>query len=81
MSFIQRELDRIQSALGAAQETNRAALLAAQQALSWVLDPSAFQPPLFSITGNSEDSEDCSAGTRRPPSSHNGAPNEGVASQ
>lgn len=67
MSFVTRELARIQSALNDPSDANRAALFAAQQALAWSLEPSAFRSPLYSITGNLEDSEDCSAGSYPPP--------------
>jgi hypothetical protein len=52
MGFVQRELDRIQiliadEALGSARFVE---LFAAQQALSWVLEPSGFASPYASIT-------------------------------
>jgi hypothetical protein len=70
MSFIQRELDRLHSALldhpgGNSYER----LYAAQQALAWATDPSAFAAPSKLIMGTQEDSEDCSAHLRQPQSS------------
>ena len=67
MGYVARELERIQSKLGDPSEANHAALFAAQQALAWVLEPTAMRSPLYSITGNPEDSEDCSEGMRPPP--------------
>jgi hypothetical protein len=65
MSFIQRELDRIGSALTSAQSGNRyAELHAAQRALLWALEPTGFKPPydmLAHATGTQEGSEDCLA--------------------
>lgn len=66
MSFAARELEKIQSRIGDPSDANHAALRAAQQALAWVLEPGAFRSPLYSITGNPEDSADC-LGESRPP--------------
>lgn len=60
MSFIQRELDRIASALRSPQSADRyCQLYAAQQALSWALDPTGFATPSDTvakgITGIQED--------------------------
>jgi hypothetical protein len=63
MSFVRRELDRIEVALRQPQPGNRyAELYAAQQALSWSLDPDGFKSPMVMITGILGDSEDCPAG-------------------
>jgi hypothetical protein len=64
MSFIQRELDRIQNTLTTAQLSShrRAELYAAQQALVWALDPTGFKPPydmIANATDNPEGSGDC----------------------
>ena len=66
MSFIQRELDRIGAALRQPQPDGRyAQLYAAQQALSWVNEPSVMEAPLDTIagvtSGTAEDSKDCPA--------------------
>jgi hypothetical protein len=63
MSFIQRELDRINAALheprfvDGTEEYRQ--LYAAQQALSWALDPEIFKAPYETIIGTLGDSEDC----------------------
>jgi hypothetical protein len=50
--FVQRELDRIAVALrGAPSPECYARLYAAQQALSWALEPSGFKSPYEAITG------------------------------
>lgn len=62
MSFIQRELDQIGVALRKTQEVGAYdRLYAAQQALSWALDPSGFKAPYAAIMGTLEGLEDCSA--------------------
>jgi hypothetical protein len=70
MSYIARELDRIAARLRAdcpADEYGR--LYAAQQALSWVLEPSGFRSPYDTISGDTPaGSEDCLEHSR-PPSS------------
>jgi hypothetical protein len=63
MSFVARELERIQSRIGDPADANHAALRAAQQALAWALEPNAMRSPLYSITGNPSDEADCSVGT------------------
>ncbi len=66
MSFIERELTRIGSALRDSQhEEHRDALYAAQQALSWAHDPNSFRTPYGMVMGIREGSEDCSD-PRRP---------------
>lgn len=68
MSFIQRELDRVQMAIPQASASVRDRLMAAQQALSWALDPVVYAPPYSSITGNPVAAEGCSAESRPPQS-------------
>ena len=60
MSFIQRELDRISTALRENPQSNDYDLLyAAQQALSWAADPDGFASPMKQIRGIQEGSGDC----------------------
>lgn len=62
MNFIQRELDRIAVALHeprSAEQYNQ--LYAAQQALSWALEPGGYKAPYDTVTGTPADSADCSA--------------------
>lgn len=66
MSFVQRELDRIQSALGVPGDPQYEQLWAAQQALSWALEPTGFKSPFCSITGSQEAAGDYWAGSRPP---------------
>lgn len=62
MSFVQRELDRIQSALiNEKDETVKLELHAAQQALAWSQEPTGFKSPYAMIKGTQADSADCSA--------------------
>lgn len=67
MSFIQREIDRIRSALVA--DPSDRELLAAQQALCWALEPCGVQPPFRMIRGSEEEPEDCLARIHPPLSS------------
>lgn len=68
MSFVQRELDRIRSALSSNSE-RYAELYAAQQALAWVLEPTGFKPPFETITmGTQEGSGDYSERSHPPQS-------------
>jgi hypothetical protein len=69
MSFVQRELARIERALHAPNSGERyGQLYAAQQALTWALDPESVATPLKVIdgglvtppTGTPEGSGDCS---------------------
>jgi hypothetical protein len=65
MSFIQRELDHLAVALREPRfAINYDRLYAAQQALSWALDPTGFKSPYALITGIPADSTDCPAGSR-----------------
>lgn len=68
MSFIQREITRINSALISEGENTPeyAKLYAAQQALSWVLEPTGVKSPYDFILGTQEGSEDCSDESRPP---------------
>lgn len=60
MSFVARELERLSRALHADPESDRyAEIYAAQQALSWVLEPDGFSSPYAAIMGIREDSEGC----------------------
>ena len=70
MSFVQRELERIQTELGVLENNGDqwAKLHAAQQALAWALDPSGYASPFDMIKGNRVDSEDCSAPPHHSPS-------------
>jgi len=68
--FVQRELDRIAAALrGSTKPEDYAQLYAAQQALSWALEPNGFASPFDALTasGSQEAQADCS-GEDRPPS-------------
>ena len=52
MSFVRRELDRIESALRESPaEDKYRELYAAQQALAWALDPACYRAPTDAITG------------------------------
>lgn len=70
MSFVQREIDRIRSALLADPEGERyQELYAAQQALSWALEPNGFGSPIDVIMGTRVVREDCRVEFRPPSSS------------
>lgn len=61
MSFIERELEKITQALREPRSADHYdQLYAAQQALSWALEPEGFKRPYDMITGTPADSEDCS---------------------
>lgn len=65
MSFIQRELDRISAALVDQPDANDyASLYAAQQALTWALEPTGIKSPFAMIRGTQEATGDCSEGLR-----------------
>lgn len=65
MSFVSRELEKLSRALQSEpQGTHYAELYAAQQALSWALEPKGFKAPHSMIMGTQEDLEDCSGDTR-----------------
>ena len=67
MSFIQRELDKISVAL-AGGSGPQPELYAAQQALSWALEPSGFKSPYELLKGIREGSEDYQPLSGQPPS-------------
>lgn len=65
MSFIQRELEQIRTALGACDnDSERDRLYIAQQALSWALEPSGCASPYAVISGTAADSGGCSVPPR-----------------
>lgn len=67
MSFIERERARLAEALRKGPTPNTyERLYAAQQALAWASDPTAYASPMKQITGIQADSEDCSAHPRPP---------------
>ncbi len=69
MSFLQRELDRVQRALRDPSNKDRYdELYAARQALAWASEPNGYASPMKMLTGILGDSEGCSA-LPRPPSS------------
>lgn len=69
MSFVQRELASIQRAMRDPAHSNRyAELYAAQQALSWAIEPAGFAPASKMITGIQASLEDCSAHLHPQPS-------------
>lgn len=61
MSFIQRERDRISAAIAERQEHDDISrqLFAAQQALSWAIEPEGFKSPYAMIMGVPAETEDC----------------------
>lgn len=61
MSFVQRELERIQSALADHDHPDWQRLHDAQQALMWALEPTGYASPYEAIKGKSEGSASCSA--------------------
>lgn len=67
MSFIQREIDRLNAAI-IPDKPNQDSLYAAQQALAWALEPSGIKSPYEMITGIQEGSEDYSADLHHLPS-------------
>ena len=70
MSFIQREIDRLHKAVLATPDDDqrREVLYAAQQALSWALEPGGIMAPYEMITGTAAEPGGCSARSRQPPS-------------
>jgi hypothetical protein len=71
MSFIQRELNRISAALLDPLSANYDQLYAAQQALSWALEPNGFKSPYDTIKGTPEGVGDCLSSSCPLPSSDN----------
>lgn len=67
MSFVQREIDRLNGALNSGAG-DRSELYAAQQALSWALEPGGIRSPYEVIIGIPGDSKDYSAPNRPLPS-------------
>lgn len=62
MSYIQREIDKINQALREGPDASLyEKLYAAQQALAWVLEPRGISAPFAAITGIPAGSEDCSS--------------------
>ncbi len=62
MDYIKRELGKLRDALNARPKPNEYdRLYAAQQALSWAEDPTAYKSPTALIIGTREGSEDCPA--------------------
>ena len=61
MSFLQREIERLRQALQDPNSNRYAELYAAQQALSWAIEPDGFKSPHKMITGIQKNSEDCPA--------------------
>lgn len=77
MSFVQRELDRISRALHEPHSAERyAQLYAAQQALSWAMEPTGFRSPYDTVMDIEADQEDCLARIRPPVSSDSGVLHE-----
>jgi hypothetical protein len=61
VGFVERELQRIAVALNQEAETTEryGRLYAAQQALSWALEPRAFRSPYDALTGTPANLEGC----------------------
>lgn len=59
MGIIDRELAKLGHALRVAPQGRYQELYAAQQALSWALDPQCFKSPAAMLTGTLEDEADC----------------------
>ena len=69
MSFVQREIDRLRKALLATPDGDRRnKLYAAQQALSWALEPGGIKSPYDMITDTEAEPRDCSVPPRPPQS-------------
>ena len=69
MSFVARELERLSRALGEGAENPRyPEIYAAQQALSWALEPQGFAAPYAMLLDIPEVSGDCSAPVHQPQS-------------
>lgn len=67
MNVVQQELDRISAELRENQKGEKYnELYAAQQALVWALEPSAFRSPYMSVMGIQAGLEDCSAPHHQP---------------
>ena len=69
MSFINREVERIQALLRQGESVEKySELYAAQQALSWASDPEMFKSPYDLVMGIQEDLEGCLAVPHQPQS-------------
>ena len=69
MSFIEREMTRINRALVDNPEgSEHDRLYAAQQALAWALEPTGAKSPYDFIMGIQQEPEGCSGESRRPQS-------------
>ena len=68
MGFIERELERIAAALREPRSADYDQLYAAQQALSWALEPEGFKAPYDAIKGTLEEPTDYQASIRPPAS-------------
>ena len=74
MGFLEREADRLRSALESAPGERFNQLYAAQQAVAWASDPDGFKSPFLLIMGTQEGLGDCSARSRPPEFSDNRDP-------
>ena len=63
MSFIQRELDKISTALSETTGPQYIELYAAQQALAWALEPDGIRSPFQMVMGTQADSIDYPLGS------------------
>ena len=80
MEHVHAELRRISARLQGLPEPNEhPGLYAAQQALSWALNPCQFAPPFRTITGMREDEEDYCRDSCRPESEETAFPIQGAA--
>ena len=62
VSFVQREIDRLSSALRENPNADDyASIYAAQQALSWAMEPMGIKAPMEMLRGIQAGSTDCSA--------------------
>ena len=68
MDRIQQELEKITTALREPHSSEYDQLYAAQQALSWAIEPGGFKSPYNMITGTPADSEGYSAPSHLPQS-------------
>ena len=68
MGFIERELQRIKRARTDPGGPLDGPLEAAQQALAWAIDPTAFMSPACMLLGSETVGEDCSLERRPRPS-------------
>ena len=79
LGFVQRELDRIAVTLVETTDPERYGLLyAAQQALSWSLEPNGLRSPFNMIMGIPVEPADCSVDPRPAQSSETCSPNKSV---